>query len=141
MDVGGQHVVLALDAFRKAVDQLRSFGSGLYLELRARSWTHTPSLSFCGKGYDPVKDALTLGFAIQSDAAGDRSVVFYILVAWDASHWSIQSFVEDEDVTRELITDVLWESQEYKATTLDELAESLQKSVHALVSSVLDQRV
>jgi hypothetical protein len=141
MDVGSQHVVMALDALASALDQLRSFGYGLYLETKARSWTQPRSLSFCGKGHAPAEPALTLGFAIWRDGTGDRSIVFSIVVAWNTSHWSVQSSVEDEDVSRDVITDVLWESPEYQATTLEELVGSLQRAVHALLSSARDQRI
>jgi hypothetical protein len=149
MDTGSQHVLLALNALANAVDELQSFGYGLYLKSKARSWTQPRGVSFSGKGFQTIQShesrqferALTLGCAIQRDGTGDRSIVFSVLVAWNASHWSIQASVEDEDLTRDTITEALWESSEFKATTLDELVESIQNSVRALISSPRNERV
>jgi hypothetical protein len=146
MDVGSQQVLIALNALANAVDELGTFGYGLYLESKARSWTQPRGVSFCARGVSfsgkgLFERALTLGCAIQCDGSGDRSIEFSVLVAWNSSHWSIQASVEDEDLTRDTITELLWESSEYTATTLDELVEALQTSVQALISSTHDERV
>src|SRR5258708_6019366 len=85
--------------------------------------------------------AVTIGFAIHRDGAGEKSVVFSILVAWDAAHWSIQCFVEDEDVSRDQITEGLWESPEYSGVTLDEMLKCLDKAAGMLISSAKEARV
>ena len=142
MDLGSQNVVVALDALRGTLDELSSFGYKLLLQTKARGWTQPRSaVTFCGKGHAPSEPALTFGFAIWRDGSGDRSIVFSILVAWNSRRWSVQSSVEDEDVSRDVITDNFWESPEYEATTLEGLVRSLQSAVNALTSSVHEQRV
>lgn len=138
MDVASQQVVTALDALKSVSNQLGAFGYGLYRETRAKSWTPPRGITFCGKGHRP---ALTHGFAIWCDDSGNRSIIFSMMVAWDSNHWSVHSIVEDEDTDRDEITDVLWESEEYKATTLEELVGLLQTAADALVSSAGDERV
>jgi hypothetical protein len=141
MDAASQHVTTGLGALARTLDKLRSFGYALYLETKATGWTQPRGLTFCGKGYAPSMPAVTMGFAIHRDDTGERSLIFSILVAWDTTHWSIQSFVEDEDGTRDEITNGLWESAECSGSTLDEFVASLEQSVHALMSSTQDQRV
>jgi hypothetical protein len=141
MDAASQHVTTGLGALAQTVEKLRSFGYALYLETKATGWTQPRGLTFCGKGYAPSMPAVTMGFAIHRDDSGERSVIFSILVAWDTAHWSIQAFVEDEDGTRDEITNGLWESAEYSGATLDEFVASLEQSVHALMTSTRDQRV
>jgi hypothetical protein len=141
MDVASQHVAAGLEALARIEGKLRSFGYRLYLETKAKSWTQPRDLTFCGKGDAPSIPAVTMGFAIHRDDTGERAVIFSILVAWDAARWSVQSFVEDEDGTRDEITRGLWESPEYTGETLDELLASIEKSVDALISSTHDHRV
>jgi hypothetical protein len=141
MDAASQHVTTALAALARTQDRLRSFGYALYLKTKAAGWTQPRGLAFCGKGYAPPTPAVTMGFAIHRDRAGERAVIFSVLVAWDAAHWSVQSFVEDEDITREEITDGLWESPEFRAGTLDELVSSLERCVDALMDSAEHSRV
>jgi len=141
MDAASEHMVVAFEALAQVEHNLRSFGYKLYLETKARSWIQPRGLAFCRKGHAPGLPALIMGFAIHRDATGERAVVFSVLIAWDATHWSVQSFVEDEDGTREVITDELWQSQEYTASTLAELFKSVEDSVAALMSSARDGRV
>jgi hypothetical protein len=142
MDLGSQNVVVALNALRGTLDELRSFGYKLFLQTKAHGWTQPGSaVSFCGKGHAPAEPALTFGFAIWRDGNADCSIIFSILVAWNSRRWSVQSSVEDEDGSRDVITDTLWESPEYEATTLGGLVGSLQRAVNALTSSVHEQRV
>lgn len=128
-------------ALAGAVDRLRSFGYSLYLETKARGWTQPRGLTFCGKGYAPSMPAVTIGFAIHRDGTGEKSVIFSILVAWDAAHWSIQCFVEAEDISRDQITEGLWESPEYICVTLDEMLKCLDKATGMLISSAKVARV
>jgi hypothetical protein len=141
VDIASQHVAAGLEALSGAVDRLRSFGYSLYLETKARGWTQPRGLTFCGKGYAPSIPAVTVGFAIHRDGAGEKSVVFSILVAWDAAHWSIHCTVEDEDVSRDQITEDLWESPEYSAATLDEMLKCLDQATGMLISSAKEPRV
>jgi hypothetical protein len=141
MDAASQHVTTGLGALARTEDKLHRFGYALYLKTKATAWTQPRGLAFCRKGYAPAMPAVTMGFAIHRDDTGERAVVFSILVAWDAVHWSIQSFVEEEDGTRDEITNGLWESSEYKGATLDEFVASLEQSVDALMASTQDQRV
>lgn len=142
MDLGSKEVVKALDAFTDLRAQLSSLGYKLYLETKAQCWTQPHSLAFCRKGYFPDTDpALMLGFGVAGDRTGNRSIIFSILVGWNTSRWSVQASVEDEDGSRESITDLLWESPDYEATTIDGLVDALQTALRALTSSVGDQRV
>lgn len=141
MDAASHHLTMGLEALAHIEAKLRSFGYVLYLETQATAWTQPRGLAFSGMGYPHSIPAVSLGFAIHGDTTGDRSVIFSILIGWDAAHWSIQSTVEDEDVTRDEITCGLWESPEYDCATLDNLKAYLQKSVDALMSSPRDQRV
>jgi hypothetical protein len=142
MDAGSKDLAKALDAFAQLCDQLRSFGYKLYVEHRARSWTQPRSVMFYRKGTQPdTQPAMGVGFAIWGDRTGRRSITFGIGVGWNGARWSVQASVEDEDGWREPITELLWESEEYEATTVDELIESLQLALQALTSSVNDPRV
>lgn len=141
MDAASQHVTAGLGALARTVDGLRSFGYALYLETKATGWTQPRGLTFGRKGHAPSMPAVTMGFAIHRDDTGQRAVIFSILVAWDATHWSVQSFVEDEDGTRDEMTNGLWESPEYRGVTLDEFVASLEQSVDGLMASTRDQRV
>jgi hypothetical protein len=141
MDIASQHVAAGLVALAGAVDKLRSFGYSLYLETKARSWTQPRGLTFCGKGYASSMVAVTIGFAIHRDSAGEKSIVFSILLAWDAAHWSIQCFVEDEDVSHDQITEGLWESPEYRGVTLDKMLKCLDQAIGMLISSAKEARV
>jgi hypothetical protein len=149
MDVSSQHLARVLNALATAVDQLQSFGYALYLETQALSWTQPRSISVSGEGFRIIENqhtqhfdrALTLGFAIQRDASRERSIIFSVLFAWNASHWFIQSSVEDEDLTRDTITEVLWESPEHYATTIDTAIEGLQQALTAVMSSVTHERI
>jgi hypothetical protein len=84
---------------------------------------------------------VTAGFAIHRDKTGEKSVIFSILVAWDAARWSIQCTVEDEDVSRDQITEDLWESPEYSAATLDEMLKYLDQAIGLLIASAKEPRV
>ncbi len=137
MEVASRHLSMGLEALAQAVAKLRSFGYALYLETRAFAWTQPRGLAFCGL----PRSSVSLGFAINRDQTDERSIVFSILVAWDAAGWSIQSAVDDEDCTRDELTRGLWESPKYECATLDEFTACLQKSVDALMSSPRDQRV
>src|SRR5262245_21036480 len=139
MDMASQHVAAGPGALSGAIDRLRSFGYSLYLETKATGWTQPRGLTFCGKGYAPSMPAVTMGFAIHRDDTGEKAVIFSILVAWDPAHWSVQSFVEDEDGTRDEITHDLWESPEYTSATLGEMVKSLDEAAGLLISSAKDE--
>jgi len=141
MDVASRHLSTGLEALAQVEAKLRSFGYALYLETQANSWTPPRGLAFCGIGYPHSMPAVTLGFAIHRDATGDRAIIFSVLVAWDAAHWSIQSSVEEEDCTRDEIPRGLWESPQYSCATHDEFAVFLKRYVDALISSPQDKRV
>ncbi len=140
MDAGAQYLVVTLKALLAAQDRLRSFGYRLYLDTKARSWTQPQSITL-HKGHPADGPALLLGFAIWRDSSGERSVIFTVSVAWDEGHWSIQSCVEDEDGSRDPITEALWESPAYRVKTLEDLVATLDRVVGELISSVSDQRV
>jgi hypothetical protein len=88
-----------------------------------------------------LRVALQLGVAIYRDGSGARAIIFSVSVTWDKSHWSVQSQIDDEDGLRDPVTDVLWESPEYQATTLQELVATLDRAVGEAMSSANDQRV
>jgi len=137
MDAASKHVVIVLEALAKTERQLQSFGYRLYLDTRARSWTQPRGITLS----DGDMPGLLLGFAIWRDSSGERSIIFSISIGFSSTHWSVRSFVDDEDGERDQITRELWESPEFKATTLEELVESLEQSLHALTSSVDQQAV
>ncbi|HYV40115.1 MAG TPA: hypothetical protein VE988_30795 [Gemmataceae bacterium] len=141
MDIASQHLVADLESLAKIEGRLRSFGRALWLETKAKSCAQPSGLRFCGIGYAPSVPAVTIGFAITCDASRNKAIVFSILVAWTATHWSIQSFVEEEDVTRDVIQDELWKSEEFIAAAFDDLVGSLDKSIEALKSSIRNDRV
>jgi hypothetical protein len=140
MDTGSQHLLMAFEALIAAQDQLRSFGYRLYLDTKARSWTQPKSITLY-RGHPHDRPDLHLGLAIWRDRSGERSVSFTVSVNWDENHWSVQSCVENEDVLRDTITDTLWESPAYRATTLEDLVAMLERAVHELTSSIHDLRV
>ena len=140
MDRASEYVTAAFGALERITDELSSFGYRLYLETKARSWTQRRGFTFCGKG-SLAMPGVIMGFDIHCGATGERAIVFSILVAWDAAHWSVQSCVDDEDMARDDITDKLWESPEYTAETFDGLLASLDKAVATLMASVNEDRV
>ena len=141
MDIASQHLTSGIGALSASEEKLRSFGYSLYLETKAKAWTKPRGFTFCGKGHAPSMPAVTMGVAIHRDDTNDKAVVFSILVAWDAVHWSVQSFVEDEDITRDEILAELWKSPEYTCATLDELLTCLDEATRLLISSAKDERV
>src|SRR5262245_54380298 len=143
MDFASQQVTRVFEALARTEDKLRSFGYQLYLGTKAEDWTQPNGLAFCASESDsgPTTPAATVGFAIHRDDNGEKAVVFSVVIRWEAARWSVQSFVEDEDVTREDITVGLWESPEYQGGTLDELLTSLEQSVDALMSSTQEPKV
>lgn len=106
-----------------------------YLETRARSWTQPRGITL-SHGDMP---GLWQGIAFWRDSSGERSIIFSISIGCSSTNWSVRSFVDDEDGGRDQITRELWESPQFKATTLKELVLSLEKSLHALTLS-LDQQ-
>ncbi len=136
MDIASQHVVLALDAFRRAESQLLLFGHRLFSETGAHSWNQPHGIHLYSNG-----SGLTFGFSISRDSTKDRGIVFEIHVLWDTDHWSVRADVDDEDGSRDQITVGLWQSPEIQAATLDELVSSIQTAVDALIASVSNERV
>ena len=115
MENDSQNVILVLNALATTVDQLQSFGYKLYLQTKAASWSQRRSVVVSGQGfiwYERRFDrGLSLGFGLQADATGNRSIIFSIVFAWDSARWFVQSCVEDEDATRENMTEDLWLSR------------------------------
>jgi hypothetical protein len=129
MDNYGQHALIVLNALATAVDQLQSFGYKLYLQTKAANWKQPSSVVIGGKGfcwYERRFDrAFLLGFGLQVDSTGDHSIIFSIVFAWDSASWFVQACVEDEDTSRDSITDDLWLSREYFAATVRSRGESV----------------
>jgi hypothetical protein len=149
MDTDSQNTMLVLNTLASAVDRLQSFGYALYLETKARSWIQPRSITVSGKGFQISHNHLTqrfdraliLGCSIQRDATKERSIIFSLLLAWNPTHWFIQSSVEDEDMNRDTITHFLWESPEYQATTITGAIQAIDQALTNLMASVTDERV
>jgi|SaaInlStandDraft_4_1057021.scaffolds.fasta_scaffold129560_1 hypothetical protein len=112
MDIQSQNTVLLLNALAKTTDQLSTFGYNLYLKTKAYSWKQPRTVHVSGEGFRITQNqqsqqferALSFGFSINCDSIKERVIIFSLLVAWNSTNWFIQSFVEEEDNSREVIT-------------------------------------
>jgi hypothetical protein len=138
VDEHSQQIVKLLNELGAAIDALRSFGYGLYLKTRAHSWGNPHSLSLVSNG---TKGRVGLGTSVSLDSTRARALVFGTGVKWTPSDWQIQSYVDDEDGDRDLITINLWSSTEYTATTIEDAVHQIQKAIGELIASVNEPRV
>ena len=77
----------------------------------------------------------------QCDQKQERSIIFSISFAWNSEHWFLQSYVDYEDLTRDINTQTLWESGEYYPTSVHMVIQRLQQAVIDLKASITHKPV
>ena len=138
VDENSKQTVSLLNEIGGVIDTLRSFGYSLYLKTRAHSWGNPHTLALGGTGSER---GLVLGTWISLDATRERTLIFGLNIGWTASHWLVKSYIDDQDGDRELITNNLWSSPDFTATTIEAAIQHLRTALAALVASVNDGRV
>jgi hypothetical protein len=136
MDTGSQGAVAILGALSEAANRLDEFGYRLAVEHHAPGRTPARTISTTGSpfqiGRERFDRAVVMGCSIQQDATRDRSIIFSLILAWTREEWFVQACVEEENLSRDNSTLRLADPNEFRASTVAEVINLLQRAVDDL---------
>lgn len=143
MNSANQPTIALLNALSGAVLRLDEFGYRLYIQHRApgrgpcRSigTSGTPFSLHRGEQVEHFDHAFTFGCSVKLEEDRERAVIFSIMIGWKQEEWYLRGTTEEEDFDREQTGQILWQSPEYRVTSVHEAIATLSGLLDAVEAS------